>query len=94
MAFQEAHAGASSVPPVAIPRGLHACLDSFCGSLKLRLLEGAIHHATVRKVRSDRLMVTDKDVAYSAREVFQNAACDLEQAMRQHEIANERRNAS
>ena len=70
---------------VRIPAGLHGCLDTFLGDLKLRILEAATRKARTRSADVDSPVVSMDDVLQFARAMFAEASSELEDAFRQHE---------
>ena len=89
----DAKLGLNGLEKVRIPVGIHGCLDTFLGELKLRILEAASRKAGVRATGAESPVVTVDDVLHFARVMFTEASSELENALRQHE--NRRvRNAS
>jgi hypothetical protein len=81
----DAKLGLDGLEKVRIPGGIHGCLDTFLGDLKLRILEAATRRAATRATDAESPIVSVDDVLHFARAMFADASSDLEKALRQHE---------
>ena len=89
----DAKLGLNGLENVRIPGGIHGCLDTFLGDLKLRILEAATRKAAMRATDAESPIVTVDDVLQFARAMFAEASSELEKTLRPHETRHVR-NAS
>jgi hypothetical protein len=67
---------------VRVPIHVHVCVDTYLDFLKVRILEGAARRANARRKKKELPLLSANETLDSARDLFAEAASELERLMR------------